>query len=320
MVEGEGGRPLINGDGPSSTYPALEIDDLWKIYGRNSQDIDIDDDELLAELTRSGEVVVAVKSVFLTVEACEVFVVMGLSGSGKSTLIRCLLRLVEPTSGRIVIGGEEVTTLGEKELARFRRRQAAMVFQHYGLLPHRTVLENVALGLKIKGMDRAERKEKAREALEKVGLDKWARYYPGSLSGGMRQRVGIARAIVMDSPLLLMDEPFSGLDPLIRREMQDELLRLQEELHRTIFFVTHDLDEAMRLGNKMAVMKNGEVVQQGTPEAILADPADAYVARFVDDKRRQVDLADRKKTAMVKTAEGKPEAKVSGKERSDPVS
>ncbi|MDD4836986.1 MAG: ATP-binding cassette domain-containing protein, partial [Dethiosulfovibrio sp.] len=227
----------------------------------------------------------------------EVFVVMGLSGSGKSTLIRSILRLVTPTSGNIVVDGLNVSSMGEKELVDFRRNHVAMVFQHYGLLPHRNVLQNVAFGLKLKDVPQKERLERSMAALERVGLKGWESYYPSSLSGGMRQRVGIARAIVMDSPILLMDEPFSGLDPLIRREMQDELVRLQEEMHKTIFFVTHDLDEAMRLGDRMAVMKNGEIVQLGHPSDILANPADEYVSRFVQDKRDQLRKADERAMA-----------------------
>lgn len=271
---------------------AIELRDLWKVYTRTDQDVNVEDPDLIAELIDTGAGVVAVRGVSLQVKKGEVFVVMGLSGSGKSTLIRCILRLVEPTSGRISVNGQDVTSLNHKGLTEFRRHQTSMVFQHYGLLPHRTVIDNVAFGLKIKGMDRKERHERARAVIEKVGLSKWENYYPVSLSGGMRQRVGIARAIVMDAPILLMDEPFSGLDPLIRREMQDELIRLQEEMHKTIFFVTHDLDEAMRLGDRMAVMKNGEIVQMGSPASILADPADEYVARFVQDKRNQLRMAD----------------------------
>ncbi len=278
-----------------SVEKAMDLRDLWKVYTRMDQDVNVEDEDLITELVDSGQGVVAVSGVSLEVERGEVFVVMGLSGSGKSTLIRCILRLVEPTSGQIHVNGVEVTGLSASELTDFRRHQIAMVFQHYGLLPHRTVLDNVSFGLKIKGMDRQERYERSRVAIERVGLAKWENYYPASLSGGMRQRVGIARAIVMDAPMLLMDEPFSGLDPLIRREMQDELIRLQEEMHKTIFFVTHDLDEAMRLGDRMAVMKNGEVVQMGPPADILADPADEYVARFVQDKRRQLQMADKAK-------------------------
>jgi glycine betaine/proline transport system ATP-binding protein len=217
---------------------------------------------------------------------------MGLSGSGKSTLIRCILRLIEPTSGEITVNGQKVTALSQKELIEFRRKQIAMVFQHYGLLPHKTILQNVAFGLKLQGIQVKERAERSRTALNHVGLEGWGNYYPQSLSGGMRQRVGIARALVMDSPILLMDEPFSGLDPLIRREMQDELARLQQELHKTIFFVTHDLDEAIQLGDRMAIMKNGTIVQTGCPTHILANPADNYVARFVQDKRHQLEIAN----------------------------
>lgn len=271
---------------------AIELQDLWKVYTRTDQDVNIEDQDLIAELVDTGTGVVAVQGVSLQVKQGEVFVVMGLSGSGKSTLIRCILRLVEPTSGKISVNGQDVTSLNPVGLTEFRRHQISMVFQHYGLLPHRTVIDNVAFGLKIKGIDRKERYERARVAIEKVGLAKWETYYPSSLSGGMRQRVGIARAIVMDAPILLMDEPFSGLDPLIRREMQDELIRLQEDMHKTIFFVTHDLDEAMRLGDRMAVMKNGEIVQKGAPANILANPADEYVARFVQDKRKQLRMAD----------------------------
>lgn len=272
--------------------PAILIEDLWKVYTKNDEDIDVEDQDLITSFDESDEAVVAVRGVSLKVEPGEVFVVMGLSGSGKSTLIRCILRLIDPTAGKVFVSGENVTAMNMKELTEFRRHKTAMVFQHYGLLPHRTVLENVGFGLKIQGVPEKEMIERSKVSLEKVGLSGWENYYPNSLSGGMRQRVGIARAIVMDSPILLMDEPFSGLDPLIRREMQDELIRLQEEMQKTIFFVTHDLDEAMRLGDKMAVMKNGQIVQQGEPSDILSHPADDYVARFVQDKRKQLKMAD----------------------------
>ncbi len=272
--------------------PAIEIKELWKVYAKNDQDIDVENEDLITELDESDESVVAVRNLSLTVDPGNVFVVMGLSGSGKSTLIRCIVRLIQPTSGKINIYGEDVASMDRKALTEFRRNKIAMVFQHYGLLPHRTVLENVAFGLKIKGINETEAIERSEVAVERVGLKGWENYYPSSLSGGMRQRVGIARAVVMDSPILLMDEPFSGLDPLIRREMQDELIRLQEELHKTIFFITHDLDEAMRLGDRMAVMKNGNIVQQGAPSEILANPADEYVSRFVQDIRKRVEMAD----------------------------
>jgi glycine betaine/proline transport system ATP-binding protein len=292
---------------------AIGIKDLWKVYTKNDQDVDVEDEDLITSLDESEESVVAVRGVSINVKAGEVFVVMGLSGSGKSTLIRCILRLVNPTSGTVNIFGEDVTSLDEKGLTEFRRRKTAMVFQHYGLLPHRNVIDNVAFGLKLKGVLPKERLERSRMALEKVGLAQWENYYPTSLSGGMRQRVGIARAIVMDSPILLMDEPFSGLDPLIRREMQDELIRLQEEMHKTIFFVTHDLDEAMRLGDRMAVMKNGLIVQMGAPSEILAHPADDYVARFVQDKRKQLQMADSEAARKAKLSLISGKIDVSGK-------
>ena len=271
---------------------ALEIKDLWKFYTIMDIDIDVENGDLITELDKSEDAVVAVRGVSLAARQGEVFVIMGLSGSGKSTLIRCVIRLIEPTSGEIWVNGQEVSSLPKKDLTEFRRKQIAMVFQHYGLLPHKTIIDNVEFGLKLQGVSEKERRERSNVALERVGLKGWENYYPSSLSGGMRQRVGIARALVMDTPILLMDEPFSGLDPLIRREMQDELIRLQKELKKTIFFVTHDLDEAMRMGDRMAVMKNGTIVQMGAPAQILANPADEYVARFVQDKRRQIQMAD----------------------------
>lgn len=275
----------------------IEVSDLWKIYGRDAADVDVEDEDLISQLDESDETVVAIRGISFQVQKGEVFVVMGLSGSGKSTLIRSIIRLVTPTSGDIVVDCNDVSKMGDRELVKFRRNHVAMVFQHYGLLPHRTVLQNVAFGLKLKDIPQKERLDRSMAALERVGLKGWDSYYPSSLSGGMRQRVGIARAIVMDAPILLMDEPFSGLDPLIRREMQDELVRLQEEMHKTIFFVTHDLDEAMRLGDRMAVMKNGEIVQLGHPSDVLANPADEYVSRFVQDKRDQLKMADERALA-----------------------
>jgi len=280
---------------------AIAVEELWKVYSKSKSGkvvIDVDDEDLMRSIEASDEDVVAVRDLSFEVKKGEVFIVMGLSGSGKSTLIRCLIRLVEPSYGKITINGYEVTAMNKKELTEFRRYQAAMVFQHYGLLPHKTVLDNVAFGLKLRGVPKKERREKAMHALEIVGLEKWASYYPSSLSGGMRQRVGIARALVADSPILLMDEPFSGLDPLIRREMQDELIRLQEEMHKTIFFVTHDLDEAMRLGDRMAVMKDGSIVQIGKPAEVFANPANDYVARFVQDRREEIRKADEQIAAL----------------------
>ncbi len=288
-----------NGTGAAGTETeagAILIRDLWKIYtrkkGMSVSSSDVENAERVEELDRGEDAVVAMKNVSLEIKRDETFIIMGLSGSGKSTLIRCLLRLVEPTSGEIIINGENVTAMHKRQLVNFRREKIAMVFQHYGLLPHRTVLQNVTFGLKLRGDEKESRKEKAIDALEKVGLKGWEKYYPASLSGGMRQRVGIARALVMDAPILLMDEPFSGLDPLIRRELQDEMIHLQKVMHKTIFFVTHDLSEALRMGDRMAIMKKGEIVQVGSPDEVIANPADDYVARFVQDEREHMRRAE----------------------------
>ncbi|HQA08132.1 MAG TPA: betaine/proline/choline family ABC transporter ATP-binding protein [Syntrophomonadaceae bacterium] len=262
----------------------LEVKNLWKVFANQPVDLDRQDNEALEGMQNNGAVI-AVKDVSFQVKRGEVFVIMGLSGSGKSTLIRCIPRLIDPTSGEIIVKGQNVLKMDEKKLIEFRRHETAMVFQHYGLLPHRTVIENVAFGLKLRGVNLRERKDRARHAIARVGLEGWEKHYPSQLSGGMRQRVGIARALVQESDLLLMDEPFSGLDPLIRREMQDTLIRLQKEVNKTIIFVTHDLSEAVRLGNRMAVMRQGEFVQQGTPDEIMTNPADEYVERFVADER-----------------------------------
>lgn len=267
--------------------PLLEVQGLWKVFGPNPTDFDPGDENSINSLRESGAVF-AVRDVSFQVKRGEVFVIMGLSGSGKSTLIRCLPRLLKPTRGQIIINGQSVSDMDEKELTQFRRHETAMVFQHYGLLPHRNVLDNVAFGLKLRGVPPSERAEQAREAIVQVGLEGWEDHYPAQLSGGMRQRVGIARALVQESDLLLMDEPFSGLDPLIRREMQDMLVWLQEEEHKTIIFVTHDLNEAAHLGDRMAVMKNGKFVQEGTPQEVIAHPADEYVERFVSDQRQMM--------------------------------
>ncbi|MGI6035178.1 MAG: quaternary amine ABC transporter ATP-binding protein [Limnochordia bacterium] len=263
---------------------AIEVSRLWKIFGRDVDHMELNQ-ETISQLEESDEYIAAVCDMSFSVNKGEVFVVMGLSGSGKSTLIRCLLRLIEPTAGSIRINGYDVCGLDQEELTKFRRQQVAMVFQHYGLLPHRTVLENVGFGLKLQGVPEKERLDLSHAWIERVGLQGFENYYPDQLSGGMQQRVGIARALACDPPVLLMDEPFSGLDPLIRREMQEQLCRLQHGMQKTIFFVTHDLEEGMRLGDRMAVMRGGRFVQIGTPEKIIADPADDYVASFVQDKR-----------------------------------
>ena len=227
--------------------------------------------------------VVALRDVTFKVAPGEIFVVMGLSGSGKSTLVRCLIRLIEATRGQVLFDGEDVFSYTQGQLTQFRRQKVAMVFQHYGLLPHRRVLDNVAYGLEIQGVDKAARYHVAREAIETVGLGGWEDYYPREMSGGMQQRVGLARALAVDADVLLMDEPFSGLDPLIRREMQDQLISLETELHKTIVFITHDLNEALKVGDRIAIMRDGEIVQQGSPEEIVTLPADDYVSEFVQD-------------------------------------
>jgi glycine betaine/proline transport system ATP-binding protein len=236
-------------------------------------------DEIMASM-RHG---VGVDNASFKVEEGEIVVVMGLSGSGKSTLVRCLNRLIMPTAGKILIDGSDVLTMGEDELRQLRQRKMGMVFQNFALFPHRTVRENAALGLEIQGMEREERLKLADEALAMVGLEGWGESYPRQLSGGMQQRVGLARALALSPDILLMDEAFSALDPLIRRDMQDELINLQEKMHKTIVFISHDLDEALKLGDRIILMKDGAIVQIGTPEQILTSPATEYVARFVED-------------------------------------
>ena len=208
------------------------------------------------------------------------------SGSGKSTLVRCLIRLIEATKGRVLFDGEDILSYTPQEVTDFRRKRVAMVFQHYGLLPHRQVLDNVAFGLEVQGVDKETRHKAAMEAIDKVGLGGWESYYPSEMSGGMQQRVGLARALAVNPDVLLMDEPFSGLDPLIRRDMQDELISLETELNKTIVFITHDLNEALKLGDRIAIMRDGVIVQEGSPEEIVTLPSDDYVTEFVQDVSR----------------------------------
>jgi glycine betaine/proline transport system ATP-binding protein len=236
-----------------------------------------------AELRAKTGCVAAVRDVSFDVYPGEVFVVMGLSGSGKSTLVRTLIRLIEPTAGRIEVDGRDVTAASHDELLQLRRHTSSMVFQHFGLLAHRTVLDNVAFGLEVQGMGKAERHARAAEVLKLVGLEDAASQFPNELSGGMQQRVGLARAFAVDPKVLLYDEPFSALDPLIRRDMQDEVIRLQEETGKTTVFITHDLPEALRLGDRIAIMRDGRIVQLGTPEDLVGSPADEYVENFVRD-------------------------------------
>ncbi|MFJ3840878.1 quaternary amine ABC transporter ATP-binding protein [Streptomyces sp. NPDC054904] len=271
--------------------PVFGVRGLWKVFGpdRKAARVPGSEDAALsaAELRERTGCTAAVRDVTFDVRKGEVFVVMGLSGSGKSTLVRCLTRLIEPTAGSLSIDGEDVLAMDAGRLRELRRHRAAMVFQHFGLLPHRTVLDNVAYGLEIQGMSRAERRAKAAEMVAKVGLEGLESRRPGQLSGGQQQRVGLARALAADPEVLLFDEPFSALDPLIRREMQDEVARLHHEEGRTMVFITHDLAEALRLGDRIALMRDGRIVQLGTPEEIVGSPADDYVRDFVRDVPRE---------------------------------
>jgi glycine betaine/proline transport system ATP-binding protein len=260
--------------------PAIEIKGLYKIYGASPESALDRIRTGPASATEAG-VFVALKNINLTVQAGKICVIMGLSGSGKSTLLRCINRLIDPTAGEIVIRGREITKANKKELRDIRASTIGMVFQHFALLPHMSVIDNVAFGLRIAGVPRKVRRERAANALQLVGLSGWDDRKPSSLSGGMRQRVGLARALVMDTPILLMDEPFSALDPLIREEMQQELLRLQSTLRKTIVFVTHDPNEAATLGDYIAILLKGEIVQEGHPLDAVLSPANDYVRNFV---------------------------------------
>ncbi|MCW3466893.1 quaternary amine ABC transporter ATP-binding protein [Chitinophaga nivalis] len=269
--------------------PKLKIEDLTLIFGRerNTALQLLKQGKSKAEILDATGCTVAVKNASFEIEKGEFFVIMGLSGSGKSSLLRCLNRLIEPTAGNILLNGTNITTLNEQQLQQTRRKEISMVFQKFGLLPHRSVLDNVAFGLELQGMPAGERTAKAQSVIELVGLKGYEQMLPAELSGGMQQRVGLARALANDPEVLLMDEAFSALDPLIRTQMQDELLDLQEKLHRTIVFITHDLDEAIRLGDRIAIMKDGEVIQVGTPEEILTAPANDYVTSFVEKVDRK---------------------------------
>ncbi len=266
----------------------LRVEHLYKVFGANPEETirRVQEGTSKEDLYAETGSVAAVADVSFDIHEGEIFVVMGLSGSGKSTLIRCLNRLIEPTRGSIRIDDEEITALDAEALRRLRRDKLSMVFQHFALFPHKSVGENVEYGLKIRGMPASQRRDKALKALEKVGLAAYADVPPGNLSGGMQQRVGLARGLAVDPELMLMDEPFSALDPLIRRDMQEELLALQQQLRMTILFITHDLHEALRLGDRIAIMKDGRFVQLGTPEEIVARPADDYVAAFTRDVDR----------------------------------
>ncbi|MCM3741317.1 glycine betaine/L-proline ABC transporter ATP-binding protein [Oceanobacillus luteolus] len=263
----------------------IEVKNLTKIFGKNTKQALklLDNGHSKEEILKQTGSTVGVNRANFSVEEGEIFVIMGLSGSGKSTLVRLINRLIEPTGGNIYINGEDLAKMNKQELREVRRKKLSMVFQKFGLFPHRTVLENAAFGLEIQKVEKQEREEKAKKALELVGLGGYLDQKPGQLSGGMQQRVGLARALTNDPSVLLMDEAFSALDPLIRKEMQDELIHLQSKMKKTILFITHDLDEALRLGDRIALMRDGNIVQIGTPEEILVNPANDYVEKFVED-------------------------------------
>ncbi|MFP8489056.1 quaternary amine ABC transporter ATP-binding protein [Gracilimonas sp. Q87] len=267
---------------------AITVKNLFKIFGKKPEKALplIEEGKSKDEILNETGNTIAINDASFEVKEKEMFVIMGLSGSGKSTVLRCLNRLIEPTSGTIMIGDEDITKMDKDRLLELRRKHMSMVFQNFGLFPHRTVANNVEYGLEISGMDKDKRKEKAYEALEIVGLKGYEEQKPSELSGGMQQRVGLARALANDPEILLMDEAFSALDPLIRADMQDELLELQAEVHKTVVFITHDLDEALKIGDRIAIMKDGYVVQVGTPEEILTNPANDYVKAFVQNVDR----------------------------------
>lgn len=267
----------------------LKIEDLTLIFGKEKEEALslLKQGKSKAEILKETGCTVAVQHADFNIEAGEFFVIMGLSGSGKSSLLRCFNRLIEPTSGNVILNDVNITSLGDKELQQVRRKEMAMVFQKFGLLPHRSVLENVAFGLELQDVPQKEREEKAKAVIELVSLQGYENQHTASLSGGMQQRVGLARALANEPEILLMDEAFSALDPLIRTQMQDELIDLQEKMHKTIIFITHDLDEAIRLGDRIAIMKDGEIIQIGTPEDILTNPATDYVSSFVEKVDRK---------------------------------
>ncbi len=293
----------------------LKVKNLYKIFGPQpkkamkllSQGLTKD------EIFKQTETTVGVQDASFNIHTGEIFVIMGLSGSGKSTMVRMLNRLIEPTAGQVFIDGEDIVGMNNEQLVKMRRAKMSMVFQSFALMPHMTVLQNAAFGLEMDGVDKETRETRALEALEQVGLDAWAQSMPAELSGGMQQRVGLARGLAVDPDILLMDEAFSALDPLIRTEMQDELLKLQSKSKRTIVFISHDLDEAMRIGDRIAIMEGGRVVQVGTPEEILQNPADEYVQAFfrgVDPTNILTagDIATDKQTTIIITEGKNPRA------------
>jgi glycine betaine/proline transport system ATP-binding protein len=266
-----------------TTSYQIECKNLWKVFGPQAERFQLDTSLSKEDILERTGHVVAVQDVSFDVRKGEIFVIMGLSGSGKSTLIRCLSRLIEPTTGQVLLEGKDILGMSEAELRDLRRHRMSMVFQHFGLFAHREVMDNVAYGLEVQGVDKTTRHERAQEMIKLVGLQGWEHHYPNMLSGGMQQRVGIARALAVNPEILLFDEPFSALDPLIRRELQDELLSLQKQMHKTILFITHDFLEAVKLGDRIAIMKGGKIVQIGTPIDVVMNPADSYVREFTKD-------------------------------------
>ncbi|MGP4106731.1 quaternary amine ABC transporter ATP-binding protein [Virgibacillus sp. L01] len=287
----------------------IEVNNLTKIFGSHPQQglKHLKNGKKKGEILEETGMTVGVNRASFSVKPGEIFVIMGLSGSGKSTLIRLVNRLIESTKGEVLIDGEDVTKMDKKQLMETRRKKLGMVFQRFGLLPHRSVLHNVAYGLEIQGVSKEERKEKAMKTIEDVSLTGYENSKPSELSGGMQQRVGLARALTNDTDILLMDEAFSALDPIIRTEMQDELLKMQSKLGKTVLFITHDLDEALKLGERIAIMKDGEIVQIGTAEEILENPANDYVSQFVKD-------VDRSKVLEASHVMRKPEVLLSYKD------
>lgn len=286
------------------------VKQLYKVFGDDPEkamqllEQGVDKDDIF---DRTGQTVGVCDANF-AINAGEIFVIMGLSGSGKSTLVRLLNRLIEPTAGKVLVDGRDIAAMNDEDLLELRRKDMSMVFQSFALMPHLTVVQNAAFGLELGGMPQAEREERALQALDQVGLKSWAYSYPDELSGGMQQRVGLARALANDPSVMLMDEAFSALDPLIRSEMQDELLKLQENSSRTIIFISHDLDEAMRIGDRIAIMEGGRVVQVGTPDEILRNPEDEYVSAFfrgvdVATVFRAVDIARKKQVTVIERHE-----------------
>ena len=275
----------VPSSGASSGQAALSVQHLWKIFGPKAEqligtpDADLSRKELQA---KSGHVI-GVKDVSFDVAPGEVFVVMGLSGSGKSTLVRLITRLIEPTAGTVILDGEDITKMHDDALRDIRRRKVSMVFQHFGLLPHRKVIDNIAFGLEVRGEEKKARRDRAQQMVDLVGLSGYENNYPEQLSGGMQQRVGLARALAADPAVLMFDEPFSALDPLIRRDMQHEVIRLHREVGKTMVFITHDLQEALKLGDRILIMRDGQIVQIGRPDEVVGAPADDYVRDFVSE-------------------------------------